>query len=103
MASAQKVQLPPGSAYVKTPVYQQPDGTIVFGLMRLVTPSDPTDRIYTVPAQYEGRLDLISNIFYGSPTYWWAIAEANAIVDPLVEVTTGAQLRIPLQSRLPSS
>ena len=103
MASTQKVTLPPRSAYVQTPIYQLPDGTIVFGLLRFVTPQDPTDRIYTVPAQYENRLDMVSNLLYSSPDYWWAIAEANATVDPLMEVTTGAQLRIPAQSRLPSS
>lgn len=103
MATTQKISLPPHSAYTQTPVYKQNDGTVVFGLLRPITPSDPSDRIYTVPAQFEGRLDLVSNALYGTPDYWWAIAEANAMLDPLMEVKTGVQLRVPLKSRLPSS
>jgi hypothetical protein len=99
----QKVQLPANSAYVTTPIYQQPDGTVVFGLLQLATPPDPSDRLYTVPAQFEDRLDLISNGMYGLPDFWWAIAEANGLVDPLMEASEGVQIRIPLKSRLPST
>lgn len=41
-----------------------------------------------------GRLDIISNHYYGTPTFYWAIAYANNIIDPLV-VVEGTLLRIP--------
>lgn len=99
----QKVQLPPRSAYVSTPVYRLTDGTVVFGLQRPVTLADPSDRTFTVPAQFANRLDLISNELYGLPDFWWAVAEASALVDPLMEADEGVTLRSPLKTRLPSS
>tara|TARA_R110002126_G_scaffold564_1_gene3563 strand:+ start:1583 stop:1888 length:306 start_codon:yes stop_codon:yes gene_type:complete len=35
-----------------------------------------------VPAGYEHRPDLISNIFYGSPKNWWLLMLVNGITDP---------------------
>ena len=35
-----------------------------------------------VPNGYEHRPDLISNIFYGSPKYWWLLMLVNNITDP---------------------
>jgi len=35
-----------------------------------------------VPNGYEHRPDLISNIFYGSPKYWWLLMLVNSITDP---------------------
>tara|TARA_R110000803_G_scaffold185166_1_gene247527 strand:+ start:2702 stop:3007 length:306 start_codon:yes stop_codon:yes gene_type:complete len=35
-----------------------------------------------VPAGYEHRPDLISNIFYGSPANWWLLMLVNGITDP---------------------
>ena len=100
---ADNVQLPPRSAYVKTPIYRLADGTVVFGLQRPVTLADPSDRSLTVPAQFEGRLDLISNDLYGVPDFWWAVAQCSSLMDPLMEAPEGAALRAPLKSRLPSS
>jgi hypothetical protein len=53
------------------------------------------DTVYhVVEANQEGRLDIISNIYYGTPAYFWAIADANNIIDPLV-VVDGTILLIP--------
>lgn len=41
-----------------------------------------------------GRLDIISNIYYGSPEYYWLIASANDIIDPMT-VISGTVLLIP--------
>jgi len=100
---ADNVQLPPRSAYVKTPIYRLADGAVVFGLQRPAVLPDPSDRNLTMPAPFEGRLDLISNELYGVPDFWWAIAQVSALVDPLMEAPEGAVLRVPLKSRLPSS
>ena len=35
-----------------------------------------------VPAGYEHRPDLISNVFYGSPKNWWLLMLVNGISDP---------------------
>lgn len=42
----------------------------------------------------EGRLDMISQIYYGDPQYYWIIAIANNIIDPLT-VLQGSILKIP--------
>lgn len=42
----------------------------------------------------EGRLDMISTIYYGMPDLYWVIANANNIIDPLT-VISGTVLLIP--------
>lgn len=49
---------------------------------------------HTVEASEENRLDIISNIYYGTPSLYWAIAMANNIIDPMV-IVKGTVLRIP--------
>jgi len=51
--------------------------------------------IGTVPAGYEHRADLISNVFYGTPTYDWVICWFNNISDPLQRLRVGDDIRIP--------
>ena len=54
-----------------------------------------SDTIYhVVEANQEGRLDIISNIYFGTPSYFWAIAAANNIIDPLT-IIAGTVLLIP--------
>lgn len=53
-----------------------------------------SDTYYTVPMEYENRLDIIANKYYGTAKYWWVIALANYIIDPF-DVPAGTQLRIP--------
>lgn len=52
------------------------------------------DDYYTVTLDEENRLDIISNAYYGTPKYWWVIADANYIIDPF-DVPVGTSLRIP--------
>ncbi len=54
--------------------------------------SDST--LHIVSKQEEGRLDIISNMYYGTPDRYWAIAMANDILDPLV-IVAGTILKIP--------
>lgn len=42
-----------------------------------------------------GRLDLIAFRYYEEVNFWWAIAEANDIQNPLTEMYPGQQLLIP--------
>ena len=50
--------------------------------------------IYVI-TQYGDRLDLLANQFYGDPTLWYVIANANHIGKGTMAVETGIQLRIP--------
>ena len=63
-------------------------------------PTDSTDLMFTVDKFHSNRLDLIANIFYGEPRYWWIIAQANNILDPNAEVTEGRMLAIPTKDRI---
>lgn len=59
------------------------------------------DSYYVVQNTSEDRLDIISQRYYGSPIFWWVIAQANAsvIFDPF-NVPRGTKLRIPQISSL---
>ena len=48
-----------------------------------------------VPAGFEHRPDLISNVFYGVPDYWWLILFVNNIADPFEGLNEGDQILIP--------
>ena len=54
-----------------------------------------SDKYYTVTNMTKNRLDIISNVFYNTPIYWWVIAEANVIFDVFNDVYVGRTLRIP--------
>lgn len=53
------------------------------------------DVIYTVSSKTKNRLDIISAMYYKNPQYWWIIAIANDIIDPLTELEEGTTIRIP--------
>lgn len=61
---------------------------------QITVPYSVNDKYYLVQAGEEGRLDLISNKHYGSPLYWWVIAFASNVYDPL-SVHVNDKLRIP--------
>ena len=48
-----------------------------------------------VPAGYEHRPDLISNVFYGSPKNWWLLMYVNGINDPFEGFKTDERILIP--------
>jgi len=99
--AGQRIELPPYSMFAQTPVYEV-GGDVVFGQMvPAVVPND-SDVIYSVPAAGEHRLDLISTQFYGVPDLWWILATVNNIIDPLVSVPAGTNIRVPSRSRLAS-
>ena len=53
------------------------------------------DIYHTVTKTEEGRIDVISLIAYDNSRYWWIIAIANNIIDPLNDIVEGTVLRIP--------
>ena len=48
-----------------------------------------------VPAGYEHRPDLISNVFYGSPKNWWLLMLVNGINDPTEGFKPNDRILIP--------
>lgn len=52
------------------------------------------DKFHTVLKEQENRLDIIANIYYKDPSFYWVIALANDLIDPFV-VQAGSILRIP--------
>ena len=48
-----------------------------------------------VPAGYEHRPDLISNVFYGTPRNWWLLMLVNNINDPFEGFNVNDKILIP--------
>lgn len=48
-----------------------------------------------IPVGYEHRPDLISNVFYGTPNFWWLILSYNNINDPFEGLNIGDTILIP--------
>lgn len=57
-------------------------------------PETEGDSYHIVEHSEVNRLDIISEKYYNTPDYWWAIALANGMIDPFV-VSEGVMLRIP--------
>lgn len=98
--SLDRVELPANSMWRNTPVYRTDDGTVVFGLRRMVVLQDPSDQLFVVTGPMVGRLDLISQLFYETPELWWVLAEVNNLVDPMTQVVNGLRLRVPVKARI---
>lgn len=49
-----------------------------------------------IPAGAVHRPDLISNVFYGTPSYWWLIMLCNNVTDPFEQLNEGDQIIIPI-------
>lgn len=75
-------------------------GVPVWGLMRPKIEPDPSDQVFLMTESGQNRLDLVSSVFYQTPELWDIIAVVNGIIDPVVGVSAGSTLRIPLKSRL---
>ena len=52
------------------------------------------DIYHEVQMHEENRLDILANKYYGSPIFWWVIAQANDLINPFI-VKQGTILRIP--------
>lgn len=60
-----------------------------------ITPDTPGLRYHTVRAYELGRLDQLAQEYYSDARYWWVIATANSITDPLTDMEPGQVLVIP--------
>lgn len=81
------------SRYQSFPYYYNTiDDKYVYGKTAWLDDTTP----YTTYSVGAGdTLDSISLYFYGSPTYYWVIADFNRILDPLIELYPGDKLKIP--------
>ena len=88
-------------------IHRQPDGTEVrYTKRRLLPPLDPTgpdsdlNQPHTVGAGE--RPDLLAQRYFGDPSQWWQIADANPVLDPR-ELTdeAGRVIDIPLAGGFP--
>lgn len=50
---------------------------------------------YMVTMASESRLDIISNILYGTASLWWVIGMYNGIINPTYNLVIGQKLKIP--------
>jgi len=48
-----------------------------------------------VPPMFIGRPDLISDVFYDTPGYWWYPMQFNSYFDPFENLQAGATISIP--------
>ena len=55
-------------------------------------------KVGVIPAGFEHRPELISNIFFGSPGYWWYLMLVIGITDPFEGFNSGDQILIPIMS-----
>jgi hypothetical protein len=54
-----------------------------------------TSRVGFIPVGYEHRPDLISNLFYGTPSFWWLIMLVNNVSDPFEGLNVNDRILIP--------
>jgi hypothetical protein len=95
------VSLPKNTRYKDTPAFSEvAANNTSFGLWdapaEFQTP-DNTWNIYTVTRADVGFLDRVAFLSYGDgyEYLWWAIAQANTLIDPETEMYQGQSLKIP--------
>ena len=49
-----------------------------------------------IPAGYEHRPDLISNLYLDTPAGWWIICERNSAFDVFEQLNAGDSIGIPI-------
>ena len=85
------------SPFTQTDVLKDEDDQYHFDIWRPPFDYKPQtgDRIHTVTAKDEQRLDLVAWQYYRNQRLWWIIAYVNKIMHPWNEVTAGTKLLIP--------
>lgn len=48
-----------------------------------------------IPIMHSNRPDLISDIFYDSPSQWWFLMQFNGVTDPFEGFNSGDPILIP--------
>lgn len=55
----------------------------------------PSNNVGYIPAGFDQRPDLISDVFYATPDLWWLILEASSKADPFEDLNPGDRVIIP--------
>ena len=69
-------------------------GTLADGTIANIRALYDFEVVY-IPMGYEHRPDLISDLFYHTPEYWWLIMLFNNIIDPFEDFNVGDRLLLP--------
>ena len=83
----------PTSRYRFTPLLRY-SGRVIAGLPEIPAIDVSTAAEIEVYSVEENRLDRVSYRVYGDEQYWWVLAQANGISDPL-ELAVGTVLKVP--------
>jgi len=88
--------VPVSSRYATSSVVYYTENKLLTFKIYKKTPATigPQDKYYVVSAGHQYRPDLVSNLVYGTPDFWWRIMEANNIKD-IFDFKAGLNLRIP--------
>ena len=86
-------QYKPTSPYYTTPIR---DFYLDLARFRTIAPNDK-DTLYTLPAKYDKRPDLLAFDAYGTPNLWWVFALRNMdiLVDPIEDFVAGIEIWVP--------
>jgi hypothetical protein len=87
------------TAYYRTsPYYNTPQSNRFLGqwIPTGIQPS-ATDALIAISQKHSQRPDLLSYDLYGTPRLWWifAIINPDIIKDPISDLVTGLQIRVP--------
>ncbi len=93
----------PASSYVDVTSRYNASDVIYYGDDNIVTFAtykrrriflSKTDKFYLITQTTQFRPDLVSNMAYGVPSYWWRIMEANNLKD-ISDFKAGVTIRVP--------
>ena len=91
------MELEPYSRFLKTSPIRY-DNKDTFGLWTKIQLDNTED--FVVPNSLEGRPDLISDLQYDTPVFWWVIVAFNHPEEIIGFPKTGQVIKIPRRSEL---
>lgn len=83
---------------VATTMVPGPDGEpreVRFIYRRFLPHAESLPTLDTLTVTQADRMDLIASRFFGDPTQWWRLCDANAVMNPSDLLEPGEQIRIP--------
>ena len=76
-------------------VYYGDDNIVTFETYKRSSPVfSKNDKFYLITQATQFRPDLVSQLAYGIPSFWWRIMEANSLKD-ISDFKMGVTIRIP--------
>lgn len=76
-------------------IYYGDDHLVTFETYKRASPVfSKNDKFYLITQATQYRPDLVSQLAYGVPSFWWRIMEANSMKD-ISDFSLGTTIRIP--------